>query len=153
LAGFQVTFIGRFWVTPEALILAILFAGNGHSAGRCGHHQRAREFSATGALWCILAPIVRHRFRDADRAQEALEELEHKSRREAERKFGRHARHGSSREEWERENARLDRLALLSRRGYFRGIFTSNTSARASIFNHIPGFQIRVLSANQKGTI
>ncbi len=55
--------------------------------------------------------IVRHRFQDAQRAQEALEELERKSRRDAEGKFGRRMTPDASAEEWRREDDRLDRLA------------------------------------------
>src|SRR5277367_2465979 len=55
--------------------------------------------------------LVRHRYRDEERAQIDLEKLEQKSRREVQSKFGRHLGDAASPEEWARENARLDRLA------------------------------------------
>lgn len=55
--------------------------------------------------------IVRHHYQNAAKAQADLENLERQARHEAKRKFGRLSGHAASVEEWQRENARIDRLA------------------------------------------
>jgi DNA-binding transcriptional regulator YhcF (GntR family) len=59
--------------------------------------------------------IVRHHYQDVAKAQEDLESLEREARRDAERKFGRRMSPNASIEELQRENARLERLALIER--------------------------------------
>jgi DNA-binding transcriptional regulator YhcF (GntR family) len=57
--------------------------------------------------------IVRRRFQDQRRAQNALEEHLRQSRRETEDKFGRRLNPDTSAQEWEREQERLDRLTMI----------------------------------------